>query len=156
RNGNTALQKVQFELAEDFGAAVILMSCQRSHSHTSRHSGLQGARDLQAIEPENQDVDRLPGVLDRSNDGGDSGIGLNDELHSYLSYISKLLANRLVFLRASERPRGRRRGSDTVSDTGSDTVSDPRQRSASVPANAETPVDQARRADRGRIGLDEI
>src|SRR5262249_43360991 len=83
RHGNTGLQKVHLELSEDFGAAAILMSCQGPNAHAARHGGLQGAGDLQAIEPENQDVDRLPGLLDRGDDRGDSGVRLDDELHSY-------------------------------------------------------------------------
>jgi hypothetical protein len=59
RDGDTALQQVQLELAENLGSAMILMSCQRPHAHAAGDSGLQSA-----------------------DDRGDSGIGLNDELHS--------------------------------------------------------------------------
>jgi hypothetical protein len=70
------------------------MGCEGPHPHTAGNGGLQGARDLQAIEPENQDIDRLTGLFDRRDDGGDSGIWLNDEFHTYSSSVSNLLANR--------------------------------------------------------------
>ncbi|HMD36565.1 MAG TPA: hypothetical protein VKH42_16445, partial [Vicinamibacterales bacterium] len=38
-------------------------------------------RDLVAVEPEDQEVDALPRVFDGGNDGGNTGVRLNDELH---------------------------------------------------------------------------
>ena len=82
RHGDAGLEQVHLELAQDLGAAAIVMGGQRPHADAAGDGGLQRARDLQAIEPEDQDVDATFGLLDRGDDRGDAGVGLNDELHT--------------------------------------------------------------------------
>ena len=64
---------------------------ERPDADTAGDGGLERARDLVAVQPENQNVDGSGCLLDRRDDRDDAGVGLDDELHTARN-ASKVLA----------------------------------------------------------------
>src|SRR5262249_18476439 len=76
-------------------ATTILVGRQRPDADAAHDGFAERARDLGAVEPEDQDVHPLLGLFDRRYDRRHSGVGLHDQLHDVdpKSLHSKLLAN---------------------------------------------------------------
>src|SRR5207248_944813 len=96
RHGDPALQQLQFEFAEALGPASILMRGQRAHAYAANDSLFEIARDLHAIEPEDQDVDGLARASDCVDDRDDAGIRLDYKFHRRLPQESQQVARQLV------------------------------------------------------------
>src|SRR5204862_5738764 len=78
--------------------------------------GVERLLDLDAIEPENDDVDRLPGFPDCLHDRLDAIVGLNDQLHFgfvFFSVHSTAAWPSGSSFRIASVPRSRRRSSGT-------------------------------------------
>ena len=89
RDGDARLDEAHLEPAKAPGPAAVGVRCQRAHPDAASHRRLEGLRDLGPIEPENHNVDALLRLLDGGHDGGDSGVGLNNEFHGCDPQLSR-------------------------------------------------------------------
>jgi hypothetical protein len=60
---------------------MVRVGDQGRYRHAALGGGLQRLLDLDAIEAEDDDIDLLPGLLDRRHEGADSGRRLNEKFH---------------------------------------------------------------------------
>jgi hypothetical protein len=90
RDGDTSLEQLQLELAQLLVAAAVGVGGQRPDVDAALHGALQGFGNRVVVEPEDQDVDRPPGALDRLDDRRNARIRLNDELHGFDSKVRSL------------------------------------------------------------------
>src|SRR6185295_9390812 len=67
RNGNSGAKQAHLQFSEAFFAASIGIGNQGRYQDAAAHSRFQSCFQLGTVEPENDDVDALPGLLDCSD-----------------------------------------------------------------------------------------
>jgi len=82
-HGGAGLEEPQFELAQLLFTALVGVGDERADHDAASDCGMQRLLDFLAIEPEDDDVDRLLGALDRHQERRDAVVWLNDEFHGY-------------------------------------------------------------------------
>ena len=91
RHGDAGVEQPQLELAQALLAAAVGVRDQRPDHDAARHGRLERLLELDAIEAEDDDVDRLPGLTHRFQQRGEAVVGLDDQLHGVASTDSLLL-----------------------------------------------------------------
>ncbi len=84
RHGHSAVKQAQLELAKALLPAFIRVRNQRPHRDAALHGRRQRIGHVRPIEPEDEDVDRFSGPLDRGDRGDDASVRLSQELHTEL------------------------------------------------------------------------
>ena len=90
RHGHALLEQAHLELAQALLAAVVGVRDERGHRHAALGRRLQRRLDLGAIEPEDDDVHALRGVLDGRHERRDPVLGLNQQLHRRVHHAATL------------------------------------------------------------------
>ena len=85
---DAGVEQPQLELAQDLLAAAIGVRDQRADDDAARDRRLERFLELDAIEPENHDVDGLLRVADRLHQRRQAVVRLDDELHFVLFFFS--------------------------------------------------------------------
>ena len=83
------VEQAQLELAQALLAAAVGVRDQRTHHDAARHGRFERLLELDAIEAEDDDVDRLPGLRDGLHERRDAVVGLDDQLHFDLTSSSR-------------------------------------------------------------------
>jgi hypothetical protein len=82
-HGDALFEKGHLQLAEALFAAAIGLRHEGPHHDTACDRLGERLLQLRPVEPEDDDIDRLLGPLDRHQERRDSIVWLNDEFHGY-------------------------------------------------------------------------